>query len=306
MQIQEALGEYLLQLEADGRSKHTRDQYKRHVELLSRWLTTSGTEPAVNDIDNRHMARFLASDHVVLRADGQPRKASSANTVRSSMRTFFGFLLEAGLVQQNAARLVRRARTVPGPPRALSAPEQERLLKVLDAAETPASRRDRVLFRMMLATGVRLGEALAIRVKDVALEEAEIRLRFQKGGGEGVLFLSAGTVEMLGEYLGAVDSVWLFPGSDGQSLTSRHAHRRLSQVLEKAKIARDASPHSLRHTFATDLYRRSGDLLLVKEALRHRSINSTLIYARCDAGRLRGTLQGSGDNPAEYRVDGAR
>ena len=62
-------------------------------------------------------------------------------------------------------------------------------------------------------------------------------------------------------------------------------HRRRSRWLEKAGIKRPASPHSLRQSFATDLYQRTGDVLLVKEALHHRSITSTLVYARVDEER---------------------
>jgi site-specific recombinase XerD len=72
-------------------------------------------------------------------------------------------------------------------------------------------------------------------------------------------------------------------------MTRRHAERRFRVWVEKAGIRR-ASPHSLRHTFATKLYKRTGDVLLVREALCHRSISSTLIYARVDAERLRRVL----------------
>jgi integrase/recombinase XerD len=73
-------------------------------------------------------------------------------------------------------------------------------------------------------------------------------------------------------------------------MTRRHAERRFRVWVEKAGIRRRASPHSLRHTFATRLYARTADVLLVREALLHKSITSTLIYARADAERLRRVL----------------
>jgi site-specific recombinase XerD len=82
----------------------------------------------------------------------------------------------------------------------------------------------------------------------------------------------------------------LFPTRDGRRLTSRQVARRLAGWLEAAGITRRASPHTLRHSFATQLYRKTGDILLVREALRHRSIASTLVYARVDGERLRRAL----------------
>lgn len=287
MRIEEALEEYLLQLEADGRSHHTRDQYRRHVGMLARWLAVEGHRLDVDAIDHRTVARFLTSDVVRLRADGQPRKATSANCVRSSMKSFFGFLDAAGHVQVNAARLVRRARCSPGPPRALSEAEQARLVAALDEAETEAERRDRVLFRAMLATGARISEMLEARIEDLDLEEGELRLRKVKGGCEDVLLLPASVAQILAEHLDQRRSGWLFEGQGTRPLTPRQAARRLEGWLERADVRRAASLHSLRHSFATDLYQRTGDLLLVREALRHRSITSTVIYARCDGGRLR-------------------
>ena len=101
------------------------------------------------------------------------------------------------------------------------------------------------------------------------------------------MFLGQALREHLREYLRGRSSGPLFADRHGERLTGRHVHRRLSQWLEKAGIKRPASPHSLRHSFATDLYQRTGDVLLVKEALHHRSITSTLVYARVDEERLR-------------------
>ncbi len=82
----------------------------------------------------------------------------------------------------------------------------------------------------------------------------------------------------------------LFTSKGGQRISRRQAQRRFTRWLEKAGVTRSASPHSLRHRFALALYGRTGDVLLVKEALHHRSITSTLVYARADEERLRRAL----------------
>jgi site-specific recombinase XerC len=73
-------------------------------------------------------------------------------------------------------------------------------------------------------------------------------------------------------------------------MCARHAQRRLGIWCMAAGVERRISPHDLRHSFAIRLYKRTRDLLLVQQALRHRSIASTTVYARCDEGRLREVL----------------
>ena len=81
----------------------------------------------------------------------------------------------------------------------------------------------------------------------------------------------------------------LYP-KDGKRIGSRHAQRRFRMWREKAGISTTATPHSCRHRFAMQLYERTGDVLLVRRALGHRSISSTLVYARASEERLRAAL----------------
>jgi site-specific recombinase XerC len=82
----------------------------------------------------------------------------------------------------------------------------------------------------------------------------------------------------------------LFRGAHGRAMSARHVQRRLALWCSRAGVERHVKPHDLRHSFAITLYRRTRDLLLVQEALRHRSIASTTVYAKCDDGRLRDVL----------------
>ncbi len=82
----------------------------------------------------------------------------------------------------------------------------------------------------------------------------------------------------------------VFTGASAKRLSARQAQRRLAHWLQRAGIGLGATCHTLRHSFATRLYQQTGDLLLVKEALKHRSITSTILYARADHVRLRRVL----------------
>ncbi len=298
MHIDDALARFLIQLEADGRSRHTIRQYTRHVRCLARWAAGGGLSGRVCDFEHEAVATFLASPEATTRPDGRRKRASSVNALRSSVRGFFAYLAAAGYLEEDPARLVRRARCGPPPPRALSEGEQAQLLAALSAAEGREERRDRALFLLMLRAGLRVGEAVGLDVEDLDLEQGEVAVRGKgevavrgKGGREERAVLPGEVQDALRCYLGGRASGPLFGGTRGRRISVRHAQRRFAAWLERAGVCRPASPHSLRHSFAQALYRRTGDLLLVKEALRHRSVASTMVYARADRAQIRAALE---------------
>ena len=182
MKIGSALDRFLQQLDADGRSPHTIAQYRRHVRLLARWAADVGPSDAIDALTHEDVARFLSSPLARTRRDGGVKKATSVNCLRSSLRAFFGYLHQAGTVPKNPAHLVRRAICSPPPPRGLSDRARAQLLSTLAAAQGSVARRDDVLFRFMLATGIRVGSVVGIDVQDVDLSRGEVLLRQSKRG----------------------------------------------------------------------------------------------------------------------------
>jgi site-specific recombinase XerD len=286
MRLDQALDLYVEQLRADGRSEHTVRQYRRHVRLLAAWF---GGVKHVEDVTHEDLARFLNSDGARHRPDGKLKKATATNALRSSLRTFFAYAHAAGLTQQNAARLVRRARCAPPPPRGLSKDEQERLLDVLGAAKGDEAERDRVLFDLMLATGIRLGSALGLDVGDVNLGRGELLVRKAKGDRPFVIYFNERVGALLGGHIGDRASGPLFESRHRRRISSRQVQRRLAYWLVRAGCRR-AAPHALRHTFGQGLYDRTRDPLVVQAALGHRSIASTMVYAKVDERRLRAAM----------------
>jgi site-specific recombinase XerC len=186
--------------------------------------------------------------------------------------------------------LVRRAICEGPPPRALSEDEQRRLLAVLVEGKGFQAERDHALFHLMLATGIRIGSALALRVEDVDLDRGDLLLRKMKGDRIVKVFLGRAIRDHLAEFVNGRRMGALFAGRGGSALSARHVQRRLRMWCERTGIRRRVSPHALRHSFAIELYGRTRDLLIVQQALRHRSIASTTVYARCDERRLREAL----------------
>ncbi len=291
MKIEEALEKFQTQLEADGRSVHTRKQYGRHIRLLAGWARDVGPSgDEVERLDHEGVARFLASDVATSRAAGGQKLATSTNCLRSSLKVFLGHCHRAGYIPHDPGRLIRRARCSPPPPRALSDEDQLRLLSVLEKAKGPEAERDLMLVRILLGAGLRIGSAVALDVEDVDLDKSEILLRQTKGDRRDVVLLSKEVCRHSKRYIAKRKSGPLFTGHGGDRVCVRHAQRRIAAWVAKAGIKQPASAHSLRHAFAMKVLARTGDVLLVKEALRHRSIASTLVYVRTNETQLRAAL----------------
>ncbi len=276
MHLSKALSKFITQLEADGRSPHTVAQYRRHVAALARWL--GGKAREVGSIDHELLARFLASADALTRPDGQPKRAGSMNALRTSVRTFFAYLADAGMVPINPARLVRRARCGPPLPKSLSVTDQKRLLRKIAGDRGVQAQRDRVLIELMLGTGIRLGSALTLDAADVDVRKGEILLRHAKGDRQERLSLSPALRKLLRGHMGGRNAGPVFEGRPGKPLGARQFQVRFAAWQRRAGIGRPVSPHALRHTFAMRLYHSTRDVLLVKDALGHRSILSTMVY----------------------------
>lgn len=291
MHLHAAVERFVVQLQADGRAPSTMEQYRMYLRVLGDWLAKAEVPLEVESITHEQLARFLASDAVRLRHDGQPRKATAANVLRSKVRTFFAYLADAGYIDRSPARLIRRARCAPPVPRSLSPEEQEKLHAHLgEKCSDTREVRDRALISLLLGTGLRIGSALALRVEDVDLAEGTAWIRTVKGGGHQEVFLDQCNLTILAAVIANRTSGPVFLGGMNRPLCARHARVRLAAVLRAAGIRRTVSPHGLRHAFARALYGKTGDVLLVQQALGHRSLNSTEIYARADGDRLRAAL----------------
>ncbi len=291
MNLNDALSKYLTQIAADGRSPHTAGQYRRHITLLATWLAGRHHSGDVEAIDHETIAQFLASPVARTRPDGRGKKATSANALRTSLRTFFRYAHEAGYARSNPARLIRRAICGSPPPRALSDEETGKLLLALSQGKGPIAERDHALFALMLGSGIRVGSALALEIGDLDLGRGEMRLRKCKGDMPVTVPLSRAVCDHLRRFAGKQRDGPLFQGANGRAMSARHVQRRLGLWCKRAGIERHVSPHSLRHSFAIRLYRKTRDLLLVQQALRHRSIVSTTVYARADDENVRRAVE---------------
>jgi integrase/recombinase XerC len=143
---------------------------------------------------------------------------------------------------------------------------------------------------VMLGTGMRIGNAVALEIEDVDVDACEIRLRRMKGGDEDACFFAPELGAVLRAQISDRTSGPVFPGADGGPLAKRTVAQRLEHWAKRAGIECRVWPHRLRHTFGMRVFARTGDVLVTARAMCHRSIASTASYARPDPARVRAAI----------------
>jgi len=183
---------------------------------------------------------------------------------------------------------------------------QKELPKVLSSDERAAflgtfnrryqgSFRNLVAARLMLDCGLRAGEVVALRPEHVSLESRRLMVREGKGAKDRVLYMSAELRDLIADWLERrPGGPWLVGTRDGGQLDTRYLRTMVKRQACKAGIAEceRISPHTLRHSFATQLYRETKDLIAVKEALGHEDIGTTQIYAHLANGEVEAGMRG--------------
>ena len=217
---------------------------------------------------------------------------SSINRKLSSLRGFYKFMANEGIVKSNVFSLVNGPKKSKKLPRYFEYNELEELFKVPDT-RNPLGQRDLLLLEMLYTTGVRVGELVSIKVKDIDLNNRNI-LILGKGNKERFVQFGEYCEDILKEYLkdgrkilNSKDSEYLFLNNNGGELTERGVRFILDKLIKQTGINKNISPHMIRHSFATHLLNEGCDLLTVQKLLGHESIKATQIYTHVTTDRLK-------------------
>ena len=269
-----------------GAAEKTRTAYAADLRQFAVWSTCRQADPAA--VGHRLLRRYLAAL--------SERRAAPATVARkvAALRSFFETLREHGEIEANPADLLagpKRARTLPH----VLAPEDiSRLLDRIPAS-TPLELRDRALFEIAYASGLRAEELVNLDLASVDFDAEELRV---EGKGAKTRFVPAGepALRALARYLerarGALvqepaESA-LFLSKSGRRLSTSDIRRRLRMWARNAAVQGGVHPHALRHSFATHLLEGGADLRAIQELLGHASVSTTQTYTRVESGRLKG------------------
>lgn len=216
---------------------------------------------------------------------------SSIDRKLSGLRGFYKFLANEGYVSKNVFSLINGPKKEKKLPRYFEYNELEELFNVCD--DTPMGQRDLLILEMLYGTGVRVGELVNIKVKDIDLSTKSI-LILGKGNKERIVTYGEYCSDALITYLNdgyhrlnIKNEEYLFLNKNGGVITERGVRYVLEQIIKKTSLNKNISPHMLRHSFATHLLNEGCDLITVQKLLGHESIKATQIYTHVTTDRLK-------------------
>ncbi|HWE32445.1 MAG TPA: tyrosine recombinase [Solirubrobacteraceae bacterium] len=262
-------------------AEKTRRAYAIDSAQLAAWASERGLGPAA--IDFRALRRYAAN----LSEDGQA-PATVARKL-ASLRGLFRSQVELGLRAENPADLLSAPKRAQRLPRVLKPSEVAELLDRIPAT-APLEIRDRALFELAYASGLRAEELVSLDVHSLDFDSESVRVE-GKGGKTRVVPVGEHARAALERYLGRArpalivdrSSVALFLSRSGRRLSTSDVRRRLRTWSRQA----GTHPHALRHSFATHLLEGGADVRTIQELLGHASVSTTQVYTRVESRRLR-------------------
>jgi integrase/recombinase XerD len=269
-----------------GLAENSLEAYRRDLEGFGKFLSLNGIE--LKDVGRPEIVRFLA----VRRTEGVSPRTIARET--SALRGFFRFLAGERILPVDPTSDLENARRWSVLPRSLSEEEVVLLLQTPDV-ETPRGLRDRALFELLYACGLRVSELAQLPLEGLRLADGFVLVR-GKGSKERVVPIADSSSRWLSRYIetvrarirGAASSPWVFPGTGGHAITRQTIFNALKTAARKTGLsAESVSPHVLRHAFATHMVDHDADLRAVQMMLGHADIATTEIYTHVSRSRVR-------------------
>jgi integrase/recombinase XerC len=271
-------------------SPHTLAAYARDLAFFLDFLMEHvGELPSLATL-----AALAAADvraFLARRAADQLSRSSTARGL-SVLRNFFRFLDRRGLVQNAALAAVRTPRRAVAVPKSLSVEDAAGALEAVAefASEPWIARRDVAILTLLYGCGLRIAEALSLTRRAAPLKPGAMTI-MGKGGKQRVVPVLPAVADSVAAYLAAcpfrpAPDEPLFVGARGGPLSPRIVQRQMAKVRGLLGLPDEATPHALRHSFATHLLAGGGDLRAIQELLGHASLSTTQRYTAVDAARL--------------------
>lgn len=295
--LPELIAQFLEYLEIEKNcSKLTIRDYRHYLDVFNEWFDTSLPGKSLKDLDLATIRKyrvFLAN-----RSDekGMTLKRVTQNYYVIALRSFLRFLIKNDYKTLEPSK-IDLPKTESRSLKFLEKEQIDRLVTSIDTSKEEGMR-DRAIFELLFSTGLRVSELVKLNHNQINLERREFGV-IGKGGRARVVFISDRAAEWVKMYMDKREDVYkpLFIRYSGKvseenngekmRLTARSVERIVKKYVRAARIPVDATVHTLRHSFATDLLTNGADLRSVQEMLGHKNIATTQIYTHITNPQLR-------------------
>ncbi|MBR4618972.1 MAG: tyrosine recombinase [Bacilli bacterium] len=266
-------------------SDYTITSYHEDLQIYENYLKREYLDyKTIKYNDLRLYLRYLKEE--------KKEKNSSICRNLSALRTFYNYLLTKEIISSNPFIYINGPKKEKRLPRYFEYNELEELFKVPDL-KTPLGQRNRLILELLYATGMRVGELVNIKLKDINMNDETIII-LGKGNKERIAHFGEYAKDIMEQYLNdgyktlnTNNLDYLLINNIHTKLTERGVRDILDNIIKKTDISKHISPHMLRHTFATHLLNEGCDILSVQKLLGHESISATGIYTHVTTEQLK-------------------
>jgi integrase/recombinase XerD len=269
-----------------GLSKNTVDNYTFDLEKLCSFLGENNISIAPEKIDEEAVQQFLYAVSKEVNARSQAR-------IISGLKSFFSYLIFEDFRTDNPMELIEAPKIGRKLPDTLSVEDIDNLIAAIDLA-TPEGERNRAMLEMLYGCGLRVSEIITLKISDLFFDEGFIKIT---GKGNKQRFVPIAQLtqkyieiykESIRNHLAIVKGFedTLFLNRRGKQLTRAMVFTIVKALAVKINLAKNISPHTLRHSFATHLLENGADLRSIQMMLGHESITTTEIYVHLDRKHL--------------------
>lgn len=296
--LADSIEEFLLHIRHEkGQAELTQRTYQALLSRFGAWAQRQRLD-AVDSISESHLLAFLDSERrrplIPEPESGRHLSVESLYLQIAALRSFFRYCEGEGWLRSNPANHLTLPRRWKRVPKALSAGEIQQLLAPPGDAAEPSDLRDHAIVELAYASGLRLAELRSMRLEQLHLEAGFLRV-VGKGNKERVVPVGATARASLERYLRSgrpalirrASTSALFLTARGGPFAPVTLWLRIKRWARARGLARDITPHMLRHSFATHLLENGADLRVIQELLGHSSIATTEMYTHVAGRRLR-------------------
>lgn len=274
-------------------AQNTHDAYEKDLNEFEVFLKDNCLKQA--DVDHKTIRYFMT--HLLEKNNARRTIARKL----SSLRGYYRYLLKMGYQTSNPLDLIDKQRYKQALPEYLSKEEIKELLTIAISKNEAINLRNRTLILLLYASGIRVSEAVFLKLEDVDLKQQMMVIKQTKGGQDRIALLSQEAAALLRVYVqegrpsflisGQEKPPFVFLNAKGKQLTARGMELIIKKMGLKLKQPKSLYPHMLRHSLATHLLDQGADLRSIQELLGHKNLSATQIYTHVSTKKMKETYE---------------